>query len=229
VSSAHRSELRTCPRTTPTLVRWYRSRAVVSLHTGRRRPTKASWSSPRRATSRSVGRAGPVFVTAVRAGWFRGRSSTDRSHLTSPPTATFSFAAHNQSATSSSICENLTEIRFPTQVLSPSTAGDVWSKQQSGVTAIGRPRKRLCIATACLDTASRRGKSLGVHRGRLNSPSASRPGPRSVNTRALTAGKSLSTRADSPLSGQACVKMHRSIIANLLLRSDGVARITPTV
>ena len=52
----------------PTPERWYRSRAVASPHTGMRRPTGAFWSWPRRATSRSVGRAGPVFVTAVRAG-----------------------------------------------------------------------------------------------------------------------------------------------------------------
>ena len=43
--------------------------------------------------SRSVGRVGQVFVTAVRAVWFRERSSTDRSHSTSLPTATFSFVA----------------------------------------------------------------------------------------------------------------------------------------
>ena len=55
--------------------------------------------------SRSVGRAGRVFVTAVRAGWFRARSSTDRSHWTARPTATFSSVAHNQFTTSSSICE----------------------------------------------------------------------------------------------------------------------------
>ena len=91
--------------TTPTPVRWYRSRAAASPHTGRRRPTRAFWSWPRRATSRSAGRAGPAFVTTVRAVWFRGRSSTDRSHSTSPPTATFSFAARNRFATSSSICE----------------------------------------------------------------------------------------------------------------------------
>src|SRR5262249_38386585 len=54
---------------------------------------------------RVVGRAGPAFVTTVRAVWFRGRSSTDRSHSKSPPTATFSYAAHNRFATSLSICE----------------------------------------------------------------------------------------------------------------------------
>ena len=54
---------------------------------------------------RSVGRAGPVFVTAVRAVWFRGRWSTDRSHSIIPPKATFLFAAHNRFATWSSICD----------------------------------------------------------------------------------------------------------------------------
>src|SRR5262249_47557701 len=42
--------------TTPTPVRWYRSREVASPHTGRRRPTRAFWNWPRLATSRSVGR-----------------------------------------------------------------------------------------------------------------------------------------------------------------------------
>jgi hypothetical protein len=55
--------------------------------------------------ARSVGRAGPVCVTSVRAVWSRGQSSTDQSHSISPPKATFSFAAHNRSAMSSSICE----------------------------------------------------------------------------------------------------------------------------
>ena len=93
------------PRTTPIPVRWCRSRAAASPHTGRRRPTRASWSWPKRATSRSGGRAGPVCVTTARADWCRGRSSTDPSHSTSPPTATSSCAAHNRFATSSSICK----------------------------------------------------------------------------------------------------------------------------
>ena len=62
--------------------------------------------------SRSVGRAGPVSVTTVRAVWFRGRSSTDRSHSKSPPRATFSFAARNRFAMSSSICEARPESIF---------------------------------------------------------------------------------------------------------------------
>jgi hypothetical protein len=93
------------PRTTPTPVRWYRSREVASPHTGRRRPTKAFWSWPRRATFRSAGRAGRVFVTAVRAVWFRVRSPIDPSHSRRPPTATFSFAAHNLFVTASLIYE----------------------------------------------------------------------------------------------------------------------------
>ena len=81
--------------------RRHRSAGVVRAQWHRRtlearRPTRASWSWPRRATSRSAGRAGPVFVTTARAVWFRARSSTDRSHSTSPPTATFSFAARNR-------------------------------------------------------------------------------------------------------------------------------------
>jgi hypothetical protein len=67
--------------------------------------TRAFWNWPRLATSRCVGRAGPVFAATVRAVWFRGRSSTDRSHSKSPLTATFSYAAHNRLATSLSICE----------------------------------------------------------------------------------------------------------------------------
>jgi len=46
-----------------------------------------------------------VFVTAVKAVWFRAQSSTDRSHSKTPPTGTFSFAALNRFATSSSISE----------------------------------------------------------------------------------------------------------------------------
>src|SRR5262249_31539742 len=61
----------------------------------------------------AVGRAGQAFVTPVRAVWFRGRSSTDRSHSKSPPTATFSLAAHNRFATSSSICEAWSGARGP--------------------------------------------------------------------------------------------------------------------
>jgi ferredoxin-NADP reductase/MOSC domain-containing protein YiiM len=49
--------------------------------------------------------AEPGFVTTVRAVWSRGRSPTGRSHSKSLPTATFSFAARNRFATSSSICE----------------------------------------------------------------------------------------------------------------------------
>ena len=71
-------------RTTPTPVRWCRSRAAASPRTGRHRPTRASWSWPRRATSRSAGRAGPVCVTTVRAGWFRARSPTDPEPLDKP-------------------------------------------------------------------------------------------------------------------------------------------------
>ncbi len=63
-------------------------------------------------------RAGPVFVTAARAAWFRGRSSTDQSHSTCRPTATFSFAARNRLATSSSICDtgpdSISELRAVT-------------------------------------------------------------------------------------------------------------------
>src|SRR5215468_5404298 len=74
-------------------------------HTGTPLPTRAFWNWPRPATSRPVGRAGPAFATPVRAVWFRGRSSTDRSHSKSPPAATCSLAAHNRFETSSSICE----------------------------------------------------------------------------------------------------------------------------
>jgi ferredoxin-NADP reductase/MOSC domain-containing protein YiiM len=94
------------PRTTLTPVRWYRSREVASPHTGRRRPTKAFWSWPKRATSRSGGRAAAVFVTTVRAVWFLARSHMNRRHSRSPPTATFSFAARSLLVTSSSICES---------------------------------------------------------------------------------------------------------------------------
>src|SRR5262245_4948330 len=89
----------------PTPVRWSRSRVVAWPHDGTRRPIRAFWNWPRRATSRSVGPAGQAFVTAVRAGWFRAKSSTGRSHSKRPPTATFSFAAHSRFATSSSISD----------------------------------------------------------------------------------------------------------------------------
>ena len=67
--------------------------------------TGASSKWPRRVMSRSVGRVEPAFVTTVRVAWFRGRSSTDRSHSTSRPMATFSSAVHSRRAMSSSICE----------------------------------------------------------------------------------------------------------------------------
>ena len=70
---AQRREIRMRRRTTRTPVRWYRSRAAASPHIGSRPGTRAYWSWPRRAMYRSAGRAGPVFVIAVRAGWFRGR------------------------------------------------------------------------------------------------------------------------------------------------------------
>ena len=44
-------------------------------------------------------------MNGVRVVWFRERSSTDPSHWTNPPTAIFSFAAHNRFATWSLICE----------------------------------------------------------------------------------------------------------------------------
>ena len=78
-------------------VRWYRSRAAASPRTGMAQPTRAFWSWPRRATSRSVGRAARVCVTPARVGWFRGMSPTDRSRSKSRPTATCWCAAHNPS------------------------------------------------------------------------------------------------------------------------------------
>ena len=45
------------------------------------------------------------FVTTLRAGWFPGRSSTDRSRSTRRPRATCSFAVRSRLATWSSICE----------------------------------------------------------------------------------------------------------------------------
>src|SRR6266516_2570588 len=114
---------------TPTPGRWYRSRAAASPHTGRHRPTKVFWNLPRRATSRYVGPAAPVFVTAVRAGWFWGRSSTARNHSTNPPMATFSSVAPNRLATSSSICE-------PDQGLisqaAPMLHSSYWTEWESG-------------------------------------------------------------------------------------------------
>ena len=95
--------IRMHPRATPTPGRWYRSRAAASPPIGTRRPTRAFWNWPKRATFRSVGRAGPVCVIAVRAVWFRERSPTDQSRSTNPLKATFSFAAHGRFAMSSSI------------------------------------------------------------------------------------------------------------------------------
>jgi MOSC domain-containing protein YiiM len=60
-------DARICPKTQPTLVRWYRSRAVASPHTGRPRPIRAFWSWPRRVTFPSGGRAAPASVTTARA------------------------------------------------------------------------------------------------------------------------------------------------------------------
>lgn len=58
------------------------------------------WNWPKHATFRSVGRAGRVFVTIVKAVWFRETSFTIHGHWTIPPTATFSCVAHNPFATS---------------------------------------------------------------------------------------------------------------------------------
>ncbi len=82
-----------------------RSAGVVRAQRHRRslegvQPTRAFWSSLRRATSRSVGRAGPVCVTPARVGWCRGMSPTDRSRSKSRPTATCWCVAHNPRATS---------------------------------------------------------------------------------------------------------------------------------
>ena len=93
-----RREPRICRRTRRKLARSYRSRAAAFPHTGTRRATRASWKWPRRVTFRSAGRAGPVFATTARAVWFRARPSTTRSRSTSPPTATFSSAAHSRPA-----------------------------------------------------------------------------------------------------------------------------------
>ncbi len=67
VSSALRHEPRMCPQSTPTLDLWCRLRAVAWPCTGTRRPTRASWSSRRRATFRCAGRAGRVSAITVRA------------------------------------------------------------------------------------------------------------------------------------------------------------------
>jgi len=48
---------------------------------------------------RSVGRAGPVFVTAVKAVWVSGAVVYGPEPLDKPAMATFSFAAHNPLAT----------------------------------------------------------------------------------------------------------------------------------
>jgi len=92
------------PKETPTPVRWYRSRVMASQYTGMPHGTKASSNWRRRATSRSVGRAGPVFVITVRAVWFR-ELPTGPSHSRSPPMGICSSAVHNRFAMSSSICE----------------------------------------------------------------------------------------------------------------------------
>jgi len=55
--------------------------------------------------SLSVGLAEPVFVITVKVAWFRGQSSTGRSHSTSQPTGISWSAVHSQLAMSSSICE----------------------------------------------------------------------------------------------------------------------------
>jgi ferredoxin-NADP reductase len=55
------------PKDDTNTVRWYRSRAVASRHTGRPRPTRVFWSWPRRVTCPSGGRAAPASVTTARA------------------------------------------------------------------------------------------------------------------------------------------------------------------
>ena len=61
---------RICPHDDANTARWYRSRAVDSPHTGTPRPIRAFWNWPRRATSRSGGRAAPASVTIARPVWF---------------------------------------------------------------------------------------------------------------------------------------------------------------
>jgi MOSC domain-containing protein YiiM len=74
------------------------ARSGIAAH-GTPRPTRAFWSWLKRATFRSVGRAGLVFVIAVKVAWFPQKSSMDQSRSISLPKATFSFAAHNRSVT----------------------------------------------------------------------------------------------------------------------------------
>ena len=62
---------------------------------------RACWSWPRRAMSRSAGRAGPACATTARAAWYRERSSTRRSRSTGRPKGTCSSAARGPGEISS--------------------------------------------------------------------------------------------------------------------------------
>ena len=118
----------------------YRSAECASPR--RRLPIRASWSWRKRATCRSVGRAGRVFVTTVRAAWFLGRSFTDQSHSRSRPTATCSFAARNRAATSLLICESsLGALSAGRSWLVPCSRGNGWQRRERDVSR-SRPDKR---------------------------------------------------------------------------------------
>src|SRR5260370_687132 len=81
------------------------SRWAASRPWERGRLTGAFWHWREPAPPRSVGRGAPVCVMAGRAVWSGERSSPDQGRSTTPPTATFSFAARSRFAMSSSICE----------------------------------------------------------------------------------------------------------------------------
>ena len=81
------------------------ARSGVAAHWNAVGLRRASSSWPRRATSRCAGRAAPASATTARAGWSRGRSSTDPEPLDPPAEATSSFAARARCATSSSISD----------------------------------------------------------------------------------------------------------------------------
>ncbi len=87
------------------------ARSGITAHWGTS-AIRVFWSSRKCVTSRSVGHAAPGFVTTARAVWLQGQLSTDRSHSTYRPMATFWFAAHRQLAMSS-ICEAARMVSLP--------------------------------------------------------------------------------------------------------------------
>ena len=90
-----------------------RSRAAASPPTGIRRPIRACWNWPRRATFRCAGHVGRASATTARAASSRERSRMSPSRLRCRQRATGSSAVPVRSTTSSSICDGQVSCSSP--------------------------------------------------------------------------------------------------------------------